>query len=607
MSTSCNSSSSSSSMGEYEDDAVKRPLPVNAEVATTTTTTTTTTTDASYAKCIVEMRSIQLYSSKDEYIYAMKEDLAAWINSMYATDVSASTFSERMENGVLICKHADNVMRAASRLTRFSVDELRLAGCCCQVKPSTTTSTTSNTDTFVMYRANARALSFQARDNIANFIEWCRHIVKVRECLMFETDDLILRKNEKNFILCLLEVARFGSRYGISVPTIIQLEQEIEAELAYEREQMMLNKKKAEQVANHQQDQTVNTPQSIIKEEEEEEEQEEKAPQQVESIDGCSMHDSLDEFLSYEQDENKTPPPLLLLLPQMISSSFVTDEKQHDATKRPEEETKMSSASSVSSISSSSSSCANQNDQNTNVAQPPIDNREQEEEQKQQPLDSESGSCSPSQSFVSQSSSSWSSSTSTTTTTNNSPSFNADATSATLESTPPDNRTPPHQQQQQNSAFEANTGRPAASVKRKPSLIPQRITSSYHQRHESSAPISMIGAVEQQPPLDDDESATLPAEEVQEEQQQQEQEQVVNQMLHTHVCSMASKCTCEKKFLVDKIGEGKYRIGATKNIVFIRVSLVLPFLLSSVSFAYKLFYEKKTKKKHSIDRFSAIT
>ena len=43
--------------------------------------------------------------------------------------------------------------------------------------------------------------------------------------------------------------------------------------------------------------------------------------------------------------------------------------------------------------------------------------------------------------------------------------------------------------------------------------------------------------------------------------------------LHKHVCSIANKCTCEKKFLVDKIGEGKYRIGNTKNIVFIRVCI----------------------------------
>ena len=51
---------------------------------------------------------------------------------------------------------------------------------------------------------------------------------------MFETDDLMLRKNEKNFILCLLEVARFGARFGMQVPTLIRYEQEIEAEMEME-------------------------------------------------------------------------------------------------------------------------------------------------------------------------------------------------------------------------------------------------------------------------------------------------------------------------------------------------------------------------------------
>ncbi len=45
--------------------------------------------------------------------------------------------------------------------------------------------------------------------------------------------------------------------------------------------------------------------------------------------------------------------------------------------------------------------------------------------------------------------------------------------------------------------------------------------------------------------------------------------------LHNQVCSIANKCTCEKQFLVDKIGEGKYKIGNTKNVVFIRVSFNL--------------------------------
>lgn len=53
----------------------------------------------------------------------------------------------------------------------------------------------------------------------------------VPEVLMFETEDLVLRKNEKNFVLCLLEVARRASRFGMSAPILIQMEEEIEEEI----------------------------------------------------------------------------------------------------------------------------------------------------------------------------------------------------------------------------------------------------------------------------------------------------------------------------------------------------------------------------------------
>jgi hypothetical protein len=53
---------------------------------------------------------------------------------------------------------------------------------------------------------------------------------------MFETDDIILRKNEKNFLLCLLEIARYGSQFGVSVPAIIKLEDEIEREIQRDKQ-----------------------------------------------------------------------------------------------------------------------------------------------------------------------------------------------------------------------------------------------------------------------------------------------------------------------------------------------------------------------------------
>jgi len=53
-----------------------------------------------------------------------------------------------------------------------------------------------------------KAESFFARDNVAQFINWCRSELGISDTIMFETEDLVLRKNEKNFILTLLEVIR---------------------------------------------------------------------------------------------------------------------------------------------------------------------------------------------------------------------------------------------------------------------------------------------------------------------------------------------------------------------------------------------------------------
>jgi hypothetical protein len=117
-----------------------------------------------------------------------------------------------LENGVLLCHHANNVNDAARKVSSMS----SLTNC--------------------KYRSDARPETFNARDNISQFIKWARGVARVREVLMFESDDLIFRKNEKNFILCLLEIARFGAKFGVSVPAIIKLEYEIEREIQRDKE-----------------------------------------------------------------------------------------------------------------------------------------------------------------------------------------------------------------------------------------------------------------------------------------------------------------------------------------------------------------------------------
>ena len=63
----------------------------------------------------------------------------------------------------------------------------------------------------VVFKTEVVSGSFFARDNIHNFIRWCRDL-GVHEVLLFEADDLVLRKNEKHVIFALLEVARRGAR-----------------------------------------------------------------------------------------------------------------------------------------------------------------------------------------------------------------------------------------------------------------------------------------------------------------------------------------------------------------------------------------------------------
>ena len=125
---------------------------------------------------------------------------------------------------------ACNLLQHANHVRQYAVEYVQRR----QVRrPSITSNLTELGN--VHFLPAAKPGTFFARDNVSNFISWCRHGLCVLECLLFETDDLILRKNEKHVILCLLEVARRGARLGMLAPMLVQLEREIDREIAAEQ------------------------------------------------------------------------------------------------------------------------------------------------------------------------------------------------------------------------------------------------------------------------------------------------------------------------------------------------------------------------------------
>ncbi|NXT91433.1 GA2L2 protein, partial [Anhinga rufa] len=165
------------------------------------------------------VRSIRPYKSSEQYLYAMKEDLAEWLKELYNLDIEVGTFVEVLETGSVLCSHANNITHVAREFARACPGRAR------HLRLPTTG---------IACNLAAQPGTFQARDNVSNFIQWCRKEMDIKDVLMFETEDLVLRKNEKNFVLCLLELARRAARFGMCAPTLVQMEEEIEEELRQE-------------------------------------------------------------------------------------------------------------------------------------------------------------------------------------------------------------------------------------------------------------------------------------------------------------------------------------------------------------------------------------
>lgn len=163
----------------------------------------------------------------EQDLLPLKEDLAEWLSRVLQEKITADNFMDCLENGVLVCKLAQILQTAAQDCIKSGKSVKPLA-------PFTD-----------KYHQNAKAGTFFARDNAAHFLQWCRQI-QVQDSVLFESDGLVLQKQPREVILCLLDVARVAADYGIEPPKLIKLEKEIDDEIAAEEKKPELKPAKKE-------------------------------------------------------------------------------------------------------------------------------------------------------------------------------------------------------------------------------------------------------------------------------------------------------------------------------------------------------------------------
>eukprot|EP00053_Salpingoeca_punica_P017349 m.167060 g.167060 ORF g.167060 m.167060 type:complete len:1410 (-) comp17186_c2_seq2:291-4520(-) len=139
----------------------------------------------------------------DNRLLAYRQDLAEWFQQLFDMNITEKSFIDDIDTGVLLCRLALLVDQAEAE--QGSPVNMRSA---------------------IRFNKKAQKGDFVARDNVACFIAWARSL-GVDSSVVFETDDLVERKNEKHVLYCLMEIGRV--QRGLPPPKLVQIERMLDS------------------------------------------------------------------------------------------------------------------------------------------------------------------------------------------------------------------------------------------------------------------------------------------------------------------------------------------------------------------------------------------
>ena len=90
-----------------------QPSSMNFHASSTSSTCSSTTRNPDEdgdSIMLLEPRSFRPFKSSEDYLYAMREDLAEWLNAMYDLNINADNFFEVLETGEVLCQVSRNYL-----------------------------------------------------------------------------------------------------------------------------------------------------------------------------------------------------------------------------------------------------------------------------------------------------------------------------------------------------------------------------------------------------------------------------------------------------------------------------------------------------------------